>query len=123
MDNEQLTKERWGHTEAYLAVLGMTKESRNEQDREAEACLESFFAGCARCNRECGGVPNLEASYLAEALRQHITEFYVPCTMTMLAELGQIVVEDERLRQRIDRYGEGTAAFLSRILTANTAEY
>jgi hypothetical protein len=49
-------------------------------------------------------------------LQAHITENYYTCTDEILAGLGQMYAADERFKKNIDKYGEGTAEFVSKAI-------
>lgn len=44
-------------------------------------------------------------------LQVYITENYYTCTDEILAGLGKMYVADERFKNNIDKYGNGTAVF------------
>ena len=54
-----------------------------------------------------------EAQALVAKLQAHITANYYTCTDEILAGLGKMYVADERFKKNIDKYGEGTAEFVS----------
>lgn len=56
---------------------------------------------------------SVEAQALVAKLQAHITANYYTCTDEILAGLGQMYVADERFSKNIDKYGEGTAEFVS----------
>jgi hypothetical protein len=68
------------------------------------------FAFCMRNGTAPGFA---EAQNLVEKLQNHITENYYLCTNEILAGLGQMYVADERFKNNIDQYAEGTAEFIS----------
>ena len=45
--------------------------------------------------------------------QQYITDTYYDCTKEILAGLGQMYVADDRFTKNMDKYGEGTAKFIS----------
>ena len=62
-----------------------------------------------------GAKENLKsaAKALVAGLQAHITANYYTCTDEILAGLGQMYVADERFKKNIDKYGDGTAEFVS----------
>ena len=54
---------------------------------------------------------------LVVKLRDYITKNYYTCTDEILAGLGKMYVADERFKNNIDKYGEGTAEFASEAIT------
>ena len=47
-----------------------------------------------------------------------ISTHYYQCTREILAGLGAMYTADERFQKNLDRFGEGTAAFLSKAIAA-----
>ena len=46
-------------------------------------------------------------------LQAYITDSYYTCTDEIIAGLGKMYVADERFKNNIDKYGEGTADFVA----------
>jgi hypothetical protein len=57
-----------------------------------------------------------EAQALVLKLQKHITDNYYTCTDEILCGLGQMYVADERFEKNIDKYGDGTAEFVSKAI-------
>ena len=106
----QEAKERWGTTEAYREYEGKHKENPG---RDALEGMEAIFGEFARLMRDKTTPASNEAQEAVKALQAHITENFYTCTKEILACLGQMYVADERFRAGIDRYGAGTAEFVS----------
>ena len=70
---------------------------------------------CRVCYAQNSGASadSAEAQALVAGLQAHITENYYTCTDEILAGLGKMYVADERFNKNIDKYGEGTAEFVS----------
>ena len=75
--------------------------------------MMAIFAEFAACKGNGAGVDSVEAQALVAKLQAHITENYYTCTDEILAGLGKMYVADERFKENIDKYGEGTAEFAS----------
>ena len=71
----------------------------------------AIFAEFASCKDSGAGAASAEAQELVAKLQAHITVNYYTCTDEILAGLGKMYVADERFKQNIDKYGEGTAEF------------
>lgn len=106
----QEAKERWGTTEAYREYEGKHKENPG---RDALEGMEAIFGEFARLMRDKTTPASNEAQEAVKALQAHITENFYTCTKEILAGLGQMYAADERFRAGIDRYGAGTAEFVS----------
>jgi hypothetical protein len=74
--------------------------------------MERIMAEFALCMRKANNPDSAEAQNLVKALQNHITENYYLCTNEILAGLGQMYVADERFKNNIDKYADGTAAFI-----------
>ena len=61
---------------------------------------------------------SVQAQVLVEKWHKYITENYFTCTKEILSCLGQMYIGDERFKQNIDQYGEGTAAFMAASIRA-----
>ena len=112
-------RERWGDTQAYKEserrAASRTRAQEDEALAEMDAILEAFAN--ARDQRAEGE----QAQALVSRLQAHITARYYDCTDEILAGLGAMYVQDERFRKNIDRFGEGTAAFMSRAIAHHCA--
>ena len=89
------------------------KNYSKEKWAEINDGLMSIFAEFAEC-KNAGLVPNApEVQSLVGKLQKYITQNYYTCTNDILAGLGQMYVADERFKKNIDKYGEGTAEFVT----------
>lgn len=73
----------------------------------------AIFAEFAAAKANGAIVDSVEALALFAKLQVHITEHYYTCTDEILAGLGKMYIADERFKNNIDKYGEGTAEFAS----------
>ena len=105
------TRERWGNTDAYREHEQKTKHYTKEKWAEANDGLMAIFAEFDACKESGASAESAEAQELVAKLQAHITENYYTCTDEILAGLGKMYVADERFKQNIDKYGEGTAEF------------
>ena len=113
---ETETRERYGDTVSYREHERKTKNYTKEKWAEANDGLMAIFAEFAA--RKCGGASanSAEAQALVAKLQAHITANYYTCTDEILAGLGRMYVCDERFKNNIDKYGEGTAEFASKAI-------
>ncbi|MEX1308063.1 MAG: MerR family transcriptional regulator [Eubacteriales bacterium] len=105
------TKERWGTTDAY-------KQSQTRTERYTKEDWAKISAEASLIYRKFYDLKSLAAAdekrlALAEAWRQHISQYYYDCTYEILGGLGEMYIADERFTQTIDKVGEGTAKAMS----------
>ena len=105
--------ERWGNTDAYCEHERKTKNYGKEKWAEINDGLMSIFAEFAECKNHEYDVNLPEVQSLVGKLQEYITQNYYTCTNEILVGLGQMYVADERFKKNIDKYGEGTAEFVS----------
>ena len=110
---ESEARERWGNTDAYREHEQKTKNYTKEKWAEANDGLMSIFAEFAACKQNGTEADSNEAQVLVAKLQAHITANYYTCTDEILAGLSKMYVADERFKNNIDKYGEGTAEFVA----------
>ena len=110
---ENEARKRYGNTAAYREHEQKTKNYTKEKWAEANDGLMAIFAEFAACKASGVTVDSDEAQALVAKLQAHITENYYTCTDEILVGLGKMYVADERFKKNIDKYGEGTAEFVS----------
>ena len=108
--------ERWSGTDVYHEHEQKTKNYTKEKWAEASDGLMMIFAELAACKDGGASTDSAEAQAIVAKLQTHITENYYTCTDEILTGLGQMYVADERFKQNIDKYGEGTAEFASKAI-------
>ena len=104
---------RWGNTDAYREHEQKTKNYTKEKWVEVNEGLMAIFAEFAACKDSGVSADSDEAQALVAKLQAHITANYYTCTDEILAGLGKMYACDERFKESIDKYGEGTAEFAS----------
>ena len=102
---------RWGATDAYREHEQKTKNYTKEKWAEANDGLMAIFAEFAVCKQNGVSADSAEAQTLVSKLQAYITANYYTCTDEILAGLGKMYVADERFKNNIDKYGEGSAEF------------
>ena len=110
---ESEARSRWGNTDAYREYEQKTKNYTKEKWTEANDELMAIFAEFAAVKASGARADSAEAQALVVKLQAHITEHYYTCTDEILAGLGKMYAADERFSNNIDKYGEGTAEFVS----------
>ena len=117
-NHETEARERWGNTEAYREHEQKTKNYTKEKWTEVNDGIMAIFAEFALCKNSGVSADSAEAQALVGKLQAHITANYYTCTDEILAGLGKMYVADERFKKNIDKYGEGTAEFVSEVIEA-----
>lgn len=95
-------KERWGHTEAWKQSQGKTPDAEG---------MEDIFRGFAALRGTDPAAPEAQAQ--VKVWQQFISDNLYTCTDEILSGLGKMYVCDERFTANLDKYGEGTARFMS----------
>ena len=116
MNFEKEVKERWGNTEAYAEFNEKTKAYSKERFTDINTGLEYIFRDFAELMKRGATPDSSETQALVKKLQNYITENYYTCTDEILAGLGQMYVADERFKNNIDKYADGTAEFVSRAI-------
>ena len=111
-------RSRWGNTDAYREHEQKTKSYTKEKCGEANDGLMAIFAEFSACKDSGASADSAEAQVLVAKLQSHITANYYTCTDEILADLGKTYIADERFKKNIDKYGDGTAEFASKAITA-----
>ena len=110
---ETEARSRWGNTDAFREHEQKIKNYTKEKWAEANDGLMAIFAEFAVCKDSGESADSVEAQALVAKLQAYITANYYNCTDEILAGLGKMYVADERFQKNIDKYGEGTAEFVS----------
>lgn len=110
---ENEARERWGNTAAYHEHEQKTKNYTKEDWAQVNDGLMAIFSELAMCKNNGTSADSDEAQALVAKLQAHITDHYYTCTNEILAGLGKMYVADERFKNNIDKYGEGTTDFVA----------
>ncbi len=111
-------KQRWGETEAYREHEEKTANYSSQKWNDIGDVLNLIIAEFAEAMKSDIKPENNSAILLAEKLKDFITQTQYTCTNEILSCLGEMYVEDERFKQNIDRFGEGTAEFIRKSIKA-----
>lgn len=103
-------RERWGDTEPYAECQRKTAGYTEADWAAARAEAAEIFGAFAASRGTGPDAPAVQA--LVAAWQAHITRRYYACTKEILEQLGRMYTEDQRFRQSIDQYGEGTAQLM-----------
>ena len=113
---ENEARERWGNTAAYHEHEQKTKNYTKEDWTGAHDGLLAIFAEFAMGKNNGASADSTEVQELVAKLQAHITDNYYTCTDEILVCLGKMYVADERFKNNIDKYGEGTTDFVSKAI-------
>ena len=105
-------KEKWGRTEAYREYEERTRNYSKQKWNDLAEGMDHIMEAFAVCMRKVETPDSSEVQNLVKMLQNYITENYYLCTNEFLAGLGQMYVADERFKSNIDKYADGTAAFI-----------
>lgn len=104
-------KKRWGNTDAYTQSQKKTSKYSKEDWKRLNDEMDNLLKQFSECLNE--NPSSEKARELVKCWQQYISETYYDCTKEILAGLGQMYVADERFTKNMDKYGEGTAKFIS----------
>lgn len=107
-------RERWGNTDAYQEYSekngSLSSEIKDEIQREADALFMKF----AEIRH---GDPSSDVAFaLVREWQDHISYYHYQCSKQILSCLGQMYISDDRFRENLDYYGEGTAEFMAKAI-------
>ncbi|MCI2057443.1 MAG: MerR family transcriptional regulator [Oscillibacter sp.] len=107
-------QERWGKTDAWQESQ-KKHYTKEEQATLLEQGNEIFrrFAALRQQDPTCAQAQAVVADW-----QDFLTKNYYQCTKEILAGLGQMYTADERFQKNLDKFGDGTAAFMSAAIAA-----
>ena len=105
------SKARWGHTDAWKE----SQEKNTDANTQTEG-MNDIFRRAAALRQGDPASPGAQA--LVKEWQDFVSTNYYQCTDEILAGLGEMYTADERFQKNLDRFGEGTAAFLSAAIKA-----
>lgn len=105
-------KEKWGATSAYKEYEENAKNHSEQKQNELAEGMQHIMAEFAICMKNNETHDSVEAQNLVKKLQNYITDNYYHCTNEVLADLTQMYVEDERFKNNIDKFADGTAEFI-----------
>lgn len=111
-------KARWGKTDAYKQsekrTKNYTKDDWKKISDKSDNIMTSFasFVGSDPASQK--------VQTLVSVWKAFITESYYDCTNEILAGLGEMYLADDRFKNNIDKFGEGTAKLMSEAIKIYT---
>ena len=107
-------KERWGTSKAYEESEKKTSSYNKEKWGDINQETSEIFKGFAELRNSDPG--SEEVQELVRRWQKYITDNFYTCTNEILSGLGLMYVEDERFKENIDKYGEGTSEFMAKAI-------
>jgi len=115
-------KQRWGKTEAWKESQEKTQKYTKDKWMKINEGMADIFRGVAGCMKNNLSPEEKEVQALVKQWQEYITANFYHCTNDILCGLGQMYVADERFTWNIDRYGEGTAEYISKAIAVFCSE-
>lgn len=112
----QEVEEKWGQSDAYAQSHAKTSKYTKSDWKRLSEKSDAIMKKFAQARNE--EVDGSNALAIVQEWKDFITEFYYDCTNEILEGLGQMYVLDERFTKNLDKYGEGTAKFMSESIAA-----
>jgi DNA-binding transcriptional MerR regulator len=107
-------KAKWGNTEAYKQSKEKTDHYTKEDWARIAGRSDEIMNQFSQRREEAPDSREVQA--LVEEWKAFITEFYYDCTNEILNGLADMYVADQRFTKNIDKFGEGTAKFMSKAI-------
>ena len=113
-------KERWGDTEAYRESEAQAAKNSGQDWADQTEEMNDIFRGFAGLRGTAPASPAAKAQ--VKRWQDFITAHFYRCTDEVLAGLGQMYTADQRFCGNLDRFGAGTALFMSEAIAAYCAK-
>lgn len=112
--NEVIKK--WGSTSEYKEYEQKMKGKTEKEKQETMQKLMCFFQELGKWKENSPEDSKVQKKI--QELQQFITEHFYTCTNEILYGLGQMYVQDDRMKHNIDKAGgDGTAQFVQKAIT------
>jgi len=101
---------KWGKSKEYIQSRKKTSQYSQEewkQIKEEEGSLLSKFSQILEHSPS-----SVQALQLVEKWQSYISKNFYDCSDTMLENLGELYKDDDRFKDSMDRFKEGTALFM-----------
>lgn len=106
-------RKKWGKTSAYKESQNKTADYSKDKWNEVNGEMNSLIAEFAKLKANNVKPSDKKAQTLVKAWQDMITRNYYNCTDEILCGLGQMYIADERFTKNIDKFGDGTASYIS----------
>ena len=118
-DNNEFVKyknesqEKWGETSAYKEYVEKSNNYSKDKWNNLIDGMNDILEDFAVLMKNGKNPDSVEAQNQVKALQDYISNNFYHCTNDILSGLGQMYVADERFKNNIDKYADGTAEFIS----------
>lgn len=103
-------KAKWGNTQAFKQSQKRTNSYTDEQWKEIKEEYDSILQGFSKL---VDTDPNDKTALeLVDKWKNHINKYYYDCDNSMLDNLADMYISDERFIKNMDKYKEGTTAYI-----------
>jgi DNA-binding transcriptional MerR regulator len=118
---EAEARDRWGHTDAFAESTRRAAQYDESDWRTIRAEGDEIISAFARLLKD--GVPATgeEARAAAERHRQHISQWFYPCSPDMHRALGEMYLADERFTRTYEQVATGLARYVRDAISASAA--
>lgn len=106
-------KAKWGDTAAYKEFSEKASAYSKEKQTEVTIGMEKIMKEFADCMKSGKTADGNTVQFLVKKWQDFITENFYTCTKEILAGLGEMYSADERFAANIDKFGSGTAKFMT----------
>ncbi len=113
-------RERWGQTDAWRQSGERDKKRTDDETVRMMNEADALFSAFAEMKNRSPADPAVQQ--IVRQWQAHISAYHYSCTDEILQGLGELYTSDERFKRNIDRYGPGTAAFLSQAIRLYCSE-
>ncbi len=119
-DFEQMSKQyrdearaRWSNTDVYKEHEAKTADYTESDWQKVDDGINGIIAEFSELKQSGVSPIDAAAAALAARLQNFITATQYTCTDEIFMSLAEMYVADERFKRNIDRFGDGTAEFIS----------
>lgn len=109
-------KERWGGTDAYAESERRTASYGKEEWAVIDKEVKEIFAVFADLADRKESPDCTQAQETVKRWQDCITSNFYPCSNEILQSLGSMYIADERFTKNLDKFGEGTAEFMTKAI-------
>ena len=106
-------KSKWGNTSLYKEYEEKSKNYSKDKYDQLTNELFNIFKDFSFCMNSKLIASSNETLCLVEKLQNFISNNYYTCSNDTLLSLGNMYVCDERFKENIDKYSDGTAEYIN----------
>lgn len=118
-EHRQEAEQRWGQTEAFKESSRRVRRYGAEEWRQIKAESEAIEGRFADLLRQGAGAEAPECRAVAEQHREHIDQWFYPCSHQMHRGLADLYESDARFAEHYDSREPGLSHFVSAAIRSN----